>query len=150
MKQSAVLGAEAVLERVIAAFEQLPRLAAADADLTRRARFLSCEIELGIGAQSVAIAITDGRVVSVRRGPFLLKPWTFAIRAEPEVWLKFLEPFPVAGYHDLMALTKVGRARIEGDLVPFMGNLQVIKDLISLPRQLQAGGAQLQAEGARP
>lgn len=132
--------AAAAMDRVVAAFEQLPRLAAADTDLTRRARFLSCEIELGVGSQSLAITIVEGRVVSVRRGPFLLKPWTFAIRAEPDVWLKFLEPYPVAGYHDLMALTKVGRARIEGDLVPFMGNLQVVKDLISLPRQLQSEG----------
>ncbi len=140
MKNGADPAAATSMERVVEAFEALPRLAEADADLMRRARFLSCEIALGVGSQSLAITIVEGRVTSVRRGPFLLKPWTFAIRAEPEVWLKFLEPYPSAGYHDLMALTKVGRANIEGDLVPFMGNLQVVKDLISLPRQLQSQG----------
>lgn len=123
-------------ETVVAAFEQLPRLAAADEVLGRRGRFLTCELEIGVGAVPLAVAITAGKVVSVRRGPFLLKPWDFAIRAEPEIWARFLEPYPAPGFHDLLALTKVGRARIEGNLVPFMGNLQFIKDVLALPRAL--------------
>jgi hypothetical protein len=33
-----------------------------------------------------------------------------------------------------MALSKVGLARIEGNLQPFMANLQVIKDIVAAPR----------------
>jgi hypothetical protein len=84
----------------------------------------------------LSVAIVEGRVLTVRRGPFLLKPFTFAIRAEADVWQRFHEPYPAPGWHDLMALTKVGRARVEGNLVPLMGNLQYIKDLIALPRTL--------------
>lgn len=123
-------------ETVIRAFEALPRLVAADAGLVRRGRFLTCDLEIGIGAVSLAVPIFEGRVAAVRRGPFLLKPSTFAIRAEADVWQRFHEPVPAPGWHDLMALSKVGRARIEGNLVPLMGNLQYVKDLIALPRLL--------------
>lgn len=123
-------------DRVITAFEALPRLAAADGDLTRRGRFLTCEFEIGVGDVPLAIAVVEGRVVSVTRGPFLLKPFRFSIRAEPEVWLRFFEPMPAPGYYDLLGMNKVGRARISGDLVLLMGNLQFIKDVIALPRTL--------------
>ena len=125
-------------QRIAARFEALPQLAAADEDLMRRGRFLSCTFELGVGSLPLAVAIEAGRVTSVVRGPFLLKPWTFAIRAEAQTWQRFLEAYPAPGWHDLMALTKVGRARVEGNLVPFMGNLQYVKDLLALPRT--AGG----------
>ncbi|MDX2157988.1 MAG: hypothetical protein SFW09_15925 [Hyphomicrobiaceae bacterium] len=124
------------LEKAVAAFEALPRLVVADTDLVRRGRFLSCDFELGVGPQPLLVSINEGRVAAVARGPFLLKPWLFAVRAEADVWLRFLEPYPIAGYHDLMALTKVGRARVEGNLVPFMGNLQFIKDVLAAPRVL--------------
>lgn len=127
---------DATTEAVIAAFEALPRLVAADADLVRRGHFLTCDLEIGVGATPLAVAIVEGRVTAVRRGPFLLKPSTFAIRAEAEVWQRFHEPVPAPGWHDLMALTKVGLAQVEGNLVPLMGNLQYVKDLIVLPRRL--------------
>ena len=35
-----------------------------------------------------------------------------------------------------MALSKVGLARIEGNLQPFMANLQYVKDVVAAPRAL--------------
>ena len=128
-------------ENVIETFEALPRLAAADSDLAWRGRFLTCEMEIGIGSVPLSVAIVEGCIASVKRGPFLLKPFTFAIRAEADVWRRFHEPCPAPGWHDLLALTKTGRARIEGNLVPMMGNLQFIKDLIALPRVLHLKGS---------
>jgi hypothetical protein len=72
----------------------------------------------------------------VKRGPFLLKSHTFSIVADPETWARFHRPIPEPGDHDLLALTKAGRAHVSGDLVPFMGNLQFIKDVVALPRSL--------------
>ena len=123
-------------ERVARLFAELPTLVAGNADLVRRGRFLTCDIELGIGAIALAVRIENGRIASVTRGPFLLKPWTFAVRMDPETWLKFLAPVPEAGWHDVMALTKRGAARIEGNLQPFMANLQYIKDVVAAPRAL--------------
>jgi hypothetical protein len=131
----------AAAERVTSAFERLPELAAADADIARRGRFLTCDFEIGVGEVPLSVTIDEGRVVSVRRGPFLLKPHAFSICAEPEVWQRFHQPFPAPGDHDLLALTKTGRARVSGNLVPFMGNLQYVKDLLALPRSLATSAA---------
>jgi hypothetical protein len=45
------------------------------------------------------------------------------------------QPMPRPGWHDLLALTKRGEAVLEGDLHPFMSNLQYFKDVLALPRQ---------------
>lgn len=126
-------------QRMVELFEALPELCARDGDLVRRGRFLTCEIKLGIGALPLVVSIKDGSVVGVTRGPFLLRPWDFALSADAETWAKLLEPVPAPGFHDLMALSKRGLLKIEGNLQPFMANLQYIKDLISLPRSLAAG-----------
>jgi hypothetical protein len=125
---------DAEAERVAGLFLELPALVNADADLVRRGRFLTCDFELGIGAIVLAVRIENGRVASVTRGPFLLKSWDFAIRMPADAWLKFLAPVPEPGWHDIMALTKRGAARIEGNLQPFMANLQYIKDVLAAPR----------------
>ena len=121
-------------ERVVRMFEQLPDLVAGDADLVRRGRFLTTDFELGIGRCALLVSIASGEVRSVVRGPFLLRPWAFALRGEPETWAALLEPVPAPGVHDLMALSKSGRVRIEGNLQPFMANLQYVKDVIAAPR----------------
>jgi hypothetical protein len=125
---------DAEAERVAGLFLDLPALVNADADLVRRGRFLTCDFELGIGATVLAVRIENGRIASVARGPFLLKSWDFAIRMAPDTWLKFLAPVPAPGWHDVMALTKRGAARIEGNLQPFMANLQYVKDVLAAPR----------------
>ena len=126
-------------ERLVQRFEALPGLVAADADLIRRGRFLTTEFQIGVGAVPLHVSIVNGEVRSVVRGPFLLKPWVFALRAEPADWQALLEPVPAPGVHDLLALSKTGRLRIEGNLAPFMANLQYVKDLVTKPR-LPAGG----------
>jgi hypothetical protein len=127
---------DATAGRVIALFERLPELVGDNADLLRRGRFLTTDFAIVIGATPLLVRVERGRVTSVARGPFLLRPWAFSITAEPETWLKLLKRVPDAGTHDLMALSKVGLARIEGNLQPFMANLQVIKDIVTAPRAL--------------
>jgi hypothetical protein len=127
---------DATSERVIALFERLPALVDANADLVRRGRFLTTDFAVVVGATPLLVRVEAGRVISVARGPFLLRPWTFSITATPDTWLKLLKAVPDPGTHDLMALSKVGLARIEGNLQPFMANLQVIKDIVTAPRAL--------------
>jgi hypothetical protein len=123
-------------ERVARWFERLPSLVAGDADLVRRGRFLTCDFEIGIGSLPLMVSVAEGRVSSVARGPFLLRPWAFAIRMSAADWLQFLRPIPEPGWHDIMALTKRGAARVEGNLQPFMANLQYVKDVLAAPRAL--------------
>lgn len=123
-------------ERVAALFERLPELVDRDPDLVRRGRFLSTDFAILIGATPLLVRVESGRVTSVTRGPFLLRPWTFSITATPDTWLKLLKPLPDPGTNDLMALSKTGLARIEGNLQPFMANLQYVKDVVTAPRAL--------------
>ncbi len=123
-------------EAVARLFGTLPRLVAEDADLMRRGRFLDCAFEIGIGVLPLLVIVRAGRIEQVTRGPFLLRSTDFSLHAEPQTWAKVLEPMPEAGWHDLLALTKTGRARITGNLLPFMGNLQYVKDVLAAPRRL--------------
>lgn len=127
---------DAATERVAALFERLPELVERDAGLIRRGRFLTTDFALVVGATPLLVRIESGRVTAVTRGPFLLRSWVFSIAAAAETWLKLLKPVPDPGTHDLMALTKVGLARIEGNLQPFMANLQYVKDVVTAPRAL--------------
>ena len=60
----------------------------------------------------------------------------FQITATAEAWSRFWEPIPEPGWHDLLALTKRGAARIDGDLQPLLANLQYFKDVLAIPRRL--------------
>jgi hypothetical protein len=115
-------------------FDRLPEWVNADAGLVRRGRHLSTTFLVESDATAWLVTVHEGRVTRVERGPFLMREWTFAIRASAEAWRRFWEPVPAPGFHDLFALTKGGHARVEGNLQPLMANLRYVKDLLALPR----------------
>jgi hypothetical protein len=114
--------------------ECLPEWVAADAALVRRGRYLCTTFLVEIGDTAWLVTVHEGRVTRVERGPFLLRDWTFAVRASEQAWRRFWEPVPAPGFHDLFAMTKGGHARVEGDLRPLMANLRFVKDVLALPR----------------
>jgi hypothetical protein len=120
--------------------ERIFDLVNADAALVRRGRFLTTDFLVEVGDEPFHVSVKDGRITSVTRSPAPARPWRFAIRASAEAWREFWQPVPRAGYHDLFALTRFGRARIEGDLQPLMANLRYIKEVLETPRRL-AGSA---------
>ena len=113
----------------------LPDLVNNDAGLVRRGRHLTDTFLVEAGDTEFLVRVVEGRLASVERGPFLMRSWTFALRASAETWQRFWEPTPAPGYHDLFAMKKLGVARIEGDLVPFMANLRYVKDVVAAPRR---------------
>ena len=125
--------------RAAQAFARLPELADADEGLAHRGRHLTTECLCEIGAVPFFASIAAGRLTALERGPQLMRPWRFAVRASAPAWLAFWRPLPEPGWHDLFALTKRGEARLEGDLYPLMANLQYFKDLLALPRRLFEG-----------
>lgn len=111
--------------------EKLAALVNANERLVHRGRYVDTCFLIEIGDEPWLIAIQSGRVVSVRRGPFVMPSWTFALRAAREEWDRFWQPHPRPGSHDLFAMLKRRALRIEGDLHPFMSNLLYFKDVLA-------------------
>jgi hypothetical protein len=109
-----------------------------DAALVRRGRFLTTTFLLEVGATSWLVAIYEGRILSVTRGPFVMPSASFALRAPEEEWEKFWRRRPPPGSNDLMALIKRRGLRAEGDLKIFMANLRYFKEALA---KLRPAGA---------
>ena len=106
----------------------------ADAALVRRGRFLSTTFLVEVGDAGWLITVHDGRIERVERGPFLMRAWSFAVRAPADAWRRFWAPVPTPGFHDLFAMTKFGHATVEGDLRTLMAHLRYVKDVLAAPR----------------
>ncbi|MBI3637269.1 MAG: hypothetical protein HY216_13830, partial [Candidatus Rokubacteria bacterium] len=98
--------------------DRLPDLVNGDADLVRRGRLLSTTFLLGVDDTEWLVTVHAGRVERVERGPFLMRSWSFAVRASDAAWRRFWDAVPAPDYHDIFAMKKAGHARIEGDLIP--------------------------------
>ena len=116
-------------------FARLPALLADDTDLLRRGRWLSVDCRVDVGDVPFFLSIRDGALSAFERGARLMRSTAFAFRASDEAWTGYWKPVPDPGWHDLFALTKRGLASIDGDLRPFLQNLQYFKDLLALPRK---------------
>jgi hypothetical protein len=120
---------------IAAVLERLRELVNADAGLVRRGRYLTTTFLVETGTTAWLVSVHEGRVTRVERGPFLMRAWSFAVRASDDAWRRFWEPVPAAGWHDLFAMTKGGHATVEGDLQPLMANLRYVKDVLAKPRR---------------
>jgi len=116
-------------------FARLPALLPADTDLLRRGRWLSVDCRIDVGGEPFFLAIRDGALAALERGPGLMRSTAFSVRGTDEAWTNYWRAIPAPGWHDLFALTKRGAASIDGDLRPFLQNLQYFKDLLALPRR---------------
>src|SRR5262245_51458411 len=83
---------------------RLPGLVNVDAGLVRRGQRLTTTFLLGVDDREYLVHVTEGRVATIEGGPFLLRSWSFAIRAPSDAWARFWQPCPEAGYHDLFAM----------------------------------------------
>jgi hypothetical protein len=110
--------------------EDLKTKVNADETLVKRGRFLTTTFLLEVGATAWLIAIAEGKIVSVTRGPFVMSSWSFALRASEEEWTKFWSARPQPGFHDLMALIKRRTLKAEGNLQVFMANLRYFKEAL--------------------
>jgi hypothetical protein len=115
--------------------DRIADLVNSDAHLVRRGRFLSTTFLWGIGEVDYLVKIIEGRIVSIRSGPFVTPNYSFALRASRDEWEMFWRKVPDPGHNDIFALFKRGELTIEGDMHPLMANLLYIKDILAAPRQ---------------
>jgi hypothetical protein len=101
-----------------------------DTGLVRRGRYLTTTFLLEIGSTAWLIAIHDGHVASVTKGPFVMPSSSFALRTSAEEWDKFCAQRPPPGSNDLMALIKRRVLKAEGDLKILMANLRYFKEAL--------------------
>ena len=130
------------LETCRKAFTALPALLEAEPHLIWRGRRFDCALMLEAGDARWHLRFRGGRIEEILEGDRLMRSWNAALRASPEDWVEFWRPVPKVGFHDLFAIAKRGRLRIEGDLHPVFSNLQYVKDVMALPRAAGFGPAQ--------
>ena len=119
---------------VARAFSGIRELLEQTPALIARGRYLDCDCLLGPMVQPFHVSIRAGRIIELTPAPVLMRSWQFAYRASSSAWAEYWHSMPRAGWHDLLTLTKRGEAVLEGDLHPFMANLQYFKDVLALPR----------------
>ena len=110
-----------------------------DSALVRRGRFVNCDFLVGIGNLDYIVKIEEGRVTAARLRRLNIDSGRFAIRAPAEIWEEFWRPMPKREHHDLFSMMAAGLAQIDGDLLPFMQNLQYFKDLLGALRPASIG-----------
>jgi hypothetical protein len=99
-----------------------------------RGRHVSTSFLLQVDQAEYVIQILDGRIASVKKGPFPISDWVFALRASETAWAEFLLPIPKPGFHDVMAMLKLKQLKMEGDLYPLMSHLLYFKDVLASVR----------------
>ena len=114
--------------------ERLQELVNGDEALVRRGRWLTADMMLEIGDQRHLVKIRDGRIADISLLPLLAIPFDFAIIGTEEAWGEFWQPVPKPRHHDIMALIREGKMRIEGDLEKMMAHFLTLKMMLEKPR----------------
>lgn len=76
-----------------------------------------------------------GRLETVVPGPSRKTPWRFALRTDADALDRFWQARPAPGFHDIFGLVKIGRGRIDGDVLTLVRNLRFFKDFMALARR---------------
>jgi hypothetical protein len=116
--------------------EKLQELVNSDAALIRRAQWLSADMMIEIGNKRHLVKIRDGRITEVSPLPLLAMPFDFAVIGTEEAWHEFWQPVPKPRHHDIMALIREGKMRIEGNLEMMMAHFLTLKLMLEKPRLL--------------
>ncbi|MEM6660994.1 MAG: hypothetical protein AAF666_02345 [Pseudomonadota bacterium] len=107
--------------------QTLPEKVNANPALVRRGRWTHADMLFESGEDRWIIAIRAGRIEAVTPVDMGVAHWDFAIRGTAEGWQKFWSALPPPMHHDLHALIRIGKVRLEGDLDMLQANLLYLK-----------------------
>lgn len=122
---------------MIDTFKQIQTRLEAAPHLLRLGRLFSETVLIDIDGNEVYLTFEKGRIVSVVAGPSRKTPWCFALRTDAEALKAFWQPCPEPGFHDVFGLVKIGRGRIDGDILSLVKNLRFFKEVLGLARATQ-------------
>lgn len=103
--------------------------------LLRLGRLFSETVLLKVGEDEFYLTFDGGTLSDIQPGPSRKTPWRFALLTDAEALEKFWQRRPEPGFHDLFGLVKIGRGRIEGDILTLAKNLRYFKEFMALPRE---------------
>lgn len=103
--------------------------------LLRLGRLFSDTVLIEVDGAEIYLGFEKGRLMSVTPGPSRKTPWRFALRTDAAALAAFWQAKPAPGFHDIFGLVKIGRGRIDGDILALVKNLRFFKEFMSLARQ---------------
>lgn len=115
--------------------ERLAELVNQDPAVVRWGRHMTETFMIEVGEQQYLVTVHRGLIQALEKGPFVMRPWRFAIRASRECWEKFWQKTPAPGWHDLFALLRRGEVAFEGDQRVLMAHLLYLKLVLAAPRK---------------
>lgn len=122
-----------MVTQIIDTFMRLPVLLTGHPEIARRADRAGIVLLLEAGSEAVRLQLEKGQVtVLPAEGP--MRDWDIALRAAPEAWADHWQAVPAPDAFDILGMVRHGRMRIEGNFAPLMRHLQVVKDILALPR----------------
>ncbi len=99
--------------------------------LSEMARYLNTNFIISTIDTEYLVNIEKGVVTSVQEGPFVMPSYNFKLTAPKNEWLKFLQPMPQPGSHDIIAMLRRKVLKFDGDLHPLMSHLLYFKLLLA-------------------
>ncbi|MFV0333966.1 MAG: hypothetical protein ACK5JR_07845 [Tropicimonas sp.] len=122
-----------MVEEIIGNFARLPALFAQSEPLLRRSARARITLLLEAGTARRRLRLTPGALsLEAADGP--MDGWDVALRAAPEAWADHWAARPRPDAADILGMARHGRMRIEGNFHPLMQHLQLVKDILALPR----------------
>lgn len=102
--------------------------------LLRLGALFSETVLLQVGQDEYYLTFEKGQITDILPGPSRKTPWRFAYKTDVGALEGFWQPIPEPGFHDLFGLVKIGRARIDGDILTLVKNLRFFKEFMALGR----------------
>ena len=99
--------------------------------LSEMARYLNTNFIISTIDKEYLVNIEKGSVTTVQEGPFVMPSYNFKLTAPKDEWLKFLQPIPQPGSHDIIAMLRRKVLKFDGDLHPLMSHLLYFKLLLA-------------------
>lgn len=109
--------------------------------LMRLGRLFSETVLIEVDGSEYYLSFEKGRMVSIDQGPSRKTPWRFALRTDAEALGKLWQARPEPGFHDVFGLVKIGRGRIDGDILSLVKNLRFFKEVLGLARAKEGEAA---------
>ncbi len=114
--------------------ERIAELVNRDPAIQRWGRHMNETFMVEVGDTQHLLTVRAGRIERHETGPFVMRPWRFAVRARRECWEKFWRNPPEPGWHELFALLRRGDVAFEGDQRVLMAYLLYLKLVLASPR----------------